>query len=525
MASVTPILLAGEALLHALQYERGCAALFLDSRGKIFKERLARRRAETDTAAANCLDAIKRAEQAATLPTLSKARLADLRRRIGAMSGLRGDIDKLATSYTGALNAFTFELNMPLLDTIMIVAHEHKALNSALISAFAYFLQWKERIGLERALGSRGFYSFAFRNPEFWDRMAALSAETRTYLDGFIGLAAPSQIEIVRDVLASREMGALDEVHAQLKEASAPAHFEKFDAEEWFDLVSRVLDQLHVAGQRMIAGLAGASAPEAADTTPPAFPTHIAPGAERVRPYLRSLPLFAGIDDADLAELLTHAQIRDYPRGKLLFLQGEQTQRMYVIIRGWVKLYNGTESGDETILQMLTSGDTLLEAAVFLNTESPVSAQVIDDATLLSIPAPVIRQRVNRNNTLAVSMLNNISLRSQTLIYQIEQNRLKDARARVGWFLLKLSLAQGSEDGRIRLPYDKSIIASYLDMRPETFSRVLKKMRDEGLDVHNDEITLPNLKILCEYCDSYVARDCKRAGTHECPSKERLGAA
>jgi CRP-like cAMP-binding protein len=513
------ILHGANELLHNLQYERGCSTLFLDSRGCIFADRLAERRTTTDVAAKKCLALFKAAENTGEMPKLSLTRLADLRRRIGELATLRYRIDNLDMTYTAAVNAYTFEFNMPLIDTIGIVAHECGDYNSALVSAFSYFLQWKERVGRERALGARGFHSFAFRNSEFWDRMVALMSEAQTYLGTFISLASPRQIEIVKSALESREMQAIKEMLTLLEKASPPASIERFTADEWFNLLSAMLEQLHIAECSLIDGLVDGTGDTQIQR--PGLGAN-GPGISRLRPYVRSLPLFANLGEVELNELLTHAQIRDYPRGKFLFLQGEQAQRMYIIISGWVKVYNGLESGEETILQMLTSGDTLLEAAVFLNTATPVSAQIIDDATLLSIPAPVIRQRINKSNALAVNMLNNISLRSQMLIHQIEQNRLKDARARVGWFLLRLHIAQGSEDGVIRLPYDKSTIASYLDMRPETFSRVLKKMRAEGLDVQNETIKLKTDKLLCEFCDNYIARDCHHAGDPECLARDQL---
>jgi len=51
---------------------------------------------------------------------------------------------------------------------------------------------------------------------------------------------------------------------------------------------------------------------------------------------------------------------------------------------------------------------------------------------------------------------------------------LKTATERVGWFLLKLGMEQNAgKANAITLPYDKTTIASFLDMTPETFSRTL----------------------------------------------------
>tara|TARA_R110002096_G_scaffold166630_7_gene335973 strand:- start:5 stop:727 length:723 start_codon:yes stop_codon:yes gene_type:complete len=230
--------------------------------------------------------------------------------------------------------------------------------------------------------------------------------------------------------------------------------------------------------------------------------------------------MFAALDDADFDELMSFAQIRDYEKDKLLYLKDEPAARLYVILEGWVKAYNGLESGEEAILQMLGSGETLLETAVFLNVPTPVSAQVVERALLLSIPAPVIRQRIQSSPQLAVNMLNTVSLRSQRLVQQLELSRLKSAHERVGWFLLRLALNQKPKDGIIFLPYEKSIIASYLDMRPETFSRTLQKFKKDGFEVASDRVNMPDYKALCDFCDAELAGQCARLETPECPRPE-----
>ena len=49
------------------------------------------------------------------------------------------------------------------------------------------------------------------------------------------------------------------------------------------------------------------------------------------------------------------------------------------------RLYKSTEASDEAVLQMLSAGDSLMEAAVFLNIPSLVSAQVVQDANLFGV--------------------------------------------------------------------------------------------------------------------------------------------
>lgn len=117
-------------------------------------------------------------------------------------------------------------------------------------------------------------------------------------------------------------------------------------------------------------------------------------------------------------------------------------------------------------------------------------------------------------------MLSTVAGRSQALISQFEQLTLKTVTQRVGWFLLKLFLENGERTKQIKLPYDKSLIAGFLGMKPETFSRTLQALKEHGIHIDRNVITLPDVYALCDFCDADLASKCSRAGTKECPNPD-----
>ena len=498
--------------------------MMLDSMGQTFRENFTDQIKVADKAISVFSEYIAQESRGKNLPEPIITRLSGLLTRLSGLKELRDNIHGLTMPYTKALNSYTFTFNIPLIDAMVELAHQTEEFNSLNVSAYANFLQWKERLGMERALGARGFYNGAFRNPEFNDRLTCLLSEQQAYLKTFLTLASTQQRTLLNDIFKSDDSKAVEKLNSLILKGAKPQDMELYSGEAWFHLLTRLIDQLHEAELKLVDSLTDPHICEGKETaaTIVATPKTQLTAIDTYRPFIRSLPLFSALNDDELDSLVQYAQIRQHDKGKLLFLQGEPSSRLYIILRGWVKVYNGLESGEETILQMLSAGDTLLESAVFLNTQAPVSAQVVEEATLLSIPAPMIRKKVEENNPFAVSMLNNVSLRSQRLIHQIEQSRLKSAGDRVGWFLLSQYLDHSNEndDGLIELPFDKSVIASYLDMRPETFSRTLKKLKDQGFELKNDQIIMPDPRALCKFCDSFTAENCVRAGTDECPQPD-----
>lgn len=318
---------------------------------------------------------------------------------------------------------------------------------------------------------------------------------------------------MIEAALGGYVMECLENIHAQLAATDISDDLEALSPVTWFELLTGKIDRLKRAEDDLVKALAPTDI-SVRPVTPAKRHTLIEPHM----PIIRTLPAFSKLEDDELDTLLSHADLRTYEKGKLLFLQDEPLSRFYLILKGWVKLFKGSGSGDETVLQMLSSGDSLMEAAVFLNIPSTVSAQVVQDVVLLSLPAPIVRQSLMDNRKFALNMINSLSMRSHGLIRQIEHSRLKTASERVGWFLLQLGIEQnGGKSSTITLPYDKSTMASYLDMTPETFSRTLKQFRNKGFRIHTDKITQPDPDALCKFCDETLAETCIFKDKPSCP--------
>ncbi len=510
--TVQLLLKMGE-LAHQWQLERGRTGLFVDSEGEIFSSELRTQYLVSDKALDDFRDSTKQYSKVDTDP-LRRGKLENLLAQGEKLSEHRSKVQKEEISYAAALNAYTYKYVAPILDICVELALQLPQADPVKVSAYSNYLQWKERLGRERAWGAHGFCSKAFRNREFSERMISLIEEQGAYQRAFFSLAAPDQKAQVESVMGGYVMECLDFIHDQLAETDNAEGLEAISPITWFELLTGKIDRLHLAGQNLVCDL-DHSAGQAVAMAAKSPRTNL---FEPYMPLIKALPAFSKLADGDLDNLLSHGDVRNYDKGQILFMQGETLSRYYLILEGWVKIFKGTDSGDEAILQMLSAGDSLMEAAVFLNIPSIVSAQIVQNTTLLSIPAPIVRQSLMENAKFALNMIGSLSLRSQGLIQQIEHSRLKTASERVGWFLLKLGIEQsGGESSAITLPYDKSTTASYLDMTPETFSRALKQFRNKGFSIENDKIIKPTPTALCQYCDETLAAACIYKDEENCP--------
>jgi CRP-like cAMP-binding protein len=69
------------------------------------------------------------------------------------------------------------------------------------------------------------------------------------------------------------------------------------------------------------------------------------------RDILQSTPLFGALDELELNSLAARAGIRTYPRGEVLFSEGEPSTGLYIVISGRVRIYKTSAGGREHVLQ------------------------------------------------------------------------------------------------------------------------------------------------------------------------------
>ncbi len=218
---------------------------------------------------------------------------------------------------------------------------------------------------------------------------------------------------------------------------------------------------------------------------------------------VKSTPLFGAMPDAAVREIIGDQGPKAYDKGQLLFQQGQHAGAFYVIFDGWVKIFRLTPEGEEAVLGVFSRGETIAEAAMFLGGHYPAGAEVVSPARLLRIEGAALRRRIHEEPDLAFCMLASASRHLKLLVEQIEEIKVLSGPRRVADFLVRLCPRR---DGScvVDLPYEKSLIANRLGMKPESFSRALAKLRPLGVKVDRDQVAISSVDALYVYAESGV---------------------
>src|ERR1041384_105244 len=120
---------------------------------------------------------------------------------------------------------------------------------------------------------------------------------------------------------------------------------------------------------------------------------------------LRSVPLFASLDDSAAIELRNLLSDKIVPRNTRLFRQGEKGDAMYLIESGRVRISIHDDDKQELTLAELAQGDFFGEMSIIDGRQRSADAQVIEDARLAILSRDAFLFFVRTNPDVALEML------------------------------------------------------------------------------------------------------------------------
>jgi CRP/FNR family cyclic AMP-dependent transcriptional regulator len=119
---------------------------------------------------------------------------------------------------------------------------------------------------------------------------------------------------------------------------------------------------------------------------------------------LRHIKIMAGLNDEQLARFVSVMQVKNISQGAQLGKQGEQTDAMYVLVEGEIRLRTHAD-GRESTLATIHAGEFFGEIALFDHGPRSADAIATLDCTLLKISAAEFEKFVYETPDLAAPFL------------------------------------------------------------------------------------------------------------------------
>ncbi len=214
---------------------------------------------------------------------------------------------------------------------------------------------------------------------------------------------------------------------------------------------------------------------------------------------LKTVPLLASLDAAELAALASSMQERTFINRRFIFREGSPCLGLYIVKAGQAKLVQ-TRHDKEQLLAIVGAGDPL-DLVPFLD-DGPHSCSALarGKVTLYFVENNTARDLIWSTPSLLSAVLHMVSARLRTLAMLASDLAFKDVTARVCRILLDQAQQEGTlqADGiHVKRTLSQQEFASLAGTAREVAWRSLKKLEDEGIvRIERTEITLLDLERL-----------------------------
>jgi len=194
---------------------------------------------------------------------------------------------------------------------------------------------------------------------------------------------------------------------------------------------------------------------------------------------LRSIPLFEGVAEAELHALAQCTVTRSYPKQAIIVSEGDDTDSLYLILAGRVKVYLSDEAGKELILAIKGPGQYFGEMVLDSQPRS-ASVMTLEPSQFAILSRADFKAFLLRHAEVALQLIENLIRVARGLTHNVRSLAMLDVYGRVARILLELAVDQGG--GKLVIPekLTQKDIAARVGASREMINRILRDLTAGG---------------------------------------------
>ena len=187
--------------------------------------------------------------------------------------------------------------------------------------------------------------------------------------------------------------------------------------------------------------------------------------------YLRQLSkVMSVLSDEELERLIPLLTERTFRSRQMLFQSGDPAERVYLLLKGRVKIYQVAENGKEIILDVVGKGGVVGDMAIVEDGERIACAAAIDDTVAVSISWEDFSHLMQQSPKLGFAMMELMARRLVGMQRTFMNIVSKPVSARLADTLLNRQ-----EDGMVYLGLTHQELAQTIGTSRETVTALLSR--------------------------------------------------
>lgn len=192
--------------------------------------------------------------------------------------------------------------------------------------------------------------------------------------------------------------------------------------------------------------------------------------------------------------LVKTARLKRYPKGQIIYYQGDELQEIFIIKSGVVKIYDIDHNGNEKVLHITQANNVIPYAFFSGRTAVPYwFYSALTDCELYVMSYDELISAMEADSKLAVQLMNTFSLGVHEVLVRLSslgKTKAPDKLIATLWFLLTWHSKEVRNGWyRVDLPINHQLLADITGITRERAAMVMKELQDNKI-IRNPKLTV-----------------------------------
>ena len=215
---------------------------------------------------------------------------------------------------------------------------------------------------------------------------------------------------------------------------------------------------------------------------------------------LEEIPMFSALGENYIKELQEEIHIKQYTKESIVFYEGDESEYLHILMHGSVKLYKTTPKGSQIQINRFSAPGLIAEYACFEKEPFPATCEFVTDGTIGLLHFDKLYDYLNQPQ-FSLELIKSLTGKISLLSALVHKETILSSEAKVADLMLK----KVTIFNRLK----NNEIASILNLTPETFSRILTKMKKEGIiKIENHKLHILNQDALLAIIENNTIKAC-----------------